>query len=193
VEGVFSSSKCASISQMCKSVPPRAGHLLFITFHSRASRYQLHLTIFGGDRRCTVASVAKPTDATGASVAPPSSHVSRSLEVHRVCRTTEQPRVAPPIDVALPPSDAVQKPCFHAEPSDAYATRMTDAVMSVCRSHSHVPTHFHSVRHVCRDRQTRHREAVCAPDHQTRPVLSRVTCLSCYAAPRIKRLSCNTR
>jgi hypothetical protein len=80
VEGVFSSSKCASISQMCKRGPPRAGHLLFITFHSRAIHYQLHWTIFEGDRRCTVASVAKPTDATGASVAPPSGHVSRPLE-----------------------------------------------------------------------------------------------------------------
>jgi hypothetical protein len=63
VEGVFSSSKCASISQMCKSRPPRASHLLFITFHSRANRYQLHWTIFGGDRCCTVASIA-PTRAT---------------------------------------------------------------------------------------------------------------------------------
>jgi hypothetical protein len=49
VEGKFSTSKCASISQMCKSQPPRVGHLLFITFHLRASRYQLHWTIFGGD------------------------------------------------------------------------------------------------------------------------------------------------
>jgi hypothetical protein len=70
VEGVFSRSKCASISQICKSEPPRAGHLLFITFHSRASRYQLHWTIFGGVRRCTVASVAKPIDATDVSIAP---------------------------------------------------------------------------------------------------------------------------
>jgi hypothetical protein len=70
VEEVFSSSKCASISPMCKREPSRAGHLLFILFHSRASHYQLHWTIFGGDRRCTVASIAKPTDTTGASVAP---------------------------------------------------------------------------------------------------------------------------
>jgi hypothetical protein len=80
VEGVFSSSKYASISQMCKREPQRDGNLLFITFHSRASRYQLHWTIFGSDRRCTVSSHAKPTDATGASVSPPSGHVSRLLE-----------------------------------------------------------------------------------------------------------------
>ena len=31
VEGVFSSSMCASSIQMCKSSPPKAGHLLFIS------------------------------------------------------------------------------------------------------------------------------------------------------------------
>jgi hypothetical protein len=80
VEGVFSSSKCASISQMCKRGPPRAGYLLFIVNEKATSRYTLHWAIFGGDRRCSVASVAKPTDATGASVAPPSGYVSRPLE-----------------------------------------------------------------------------------------------------------------
>jgi hypothetical protein len=39
VEGNFSSSKCDSIFQMCKREPPRVDHHLFITFHSRASRY----------------------------------------------------------------------------------------------------------------------------------------------------------
>jgi hypothetical protein len=60
--------------------PPKAGHLLFIANRKATSRYTLHWAKFGGDRRCTVASVAKPTDAIGASVAPPSSHVSRPLE-----------------------------------------------------------------------------------------------------------------
>jgi hypothetical protein len=88
--------------------------------------------------------------------------------------------------------DAIQRTCFCAEPSDAYATRLTDAATSVCRSHSRAPTQFHSVRRVCRDRQTWHREAVCALDHQTRPVLSRVMRLSRYAAPKTPELQHTT-
>jgi hypothetical protein len=70
VERKFSSSKYDSISQMCKREPLRAGHLLFIAKRKATSRYTLYWVIFGGDRRCTVAFVAKPIDATGAFVAP---------------------------------------------------------------------------------------------------------------------------
>jgi hypothetical protein len=81
--------------------------------------------------------------------------------------------------------DVVQRTCFRAKPLDVDATRPTDATTSVCCTHSRVPAQFHSVRRVFRDRQTRHREVVCAPDRQTRPVLSRVTRLSRYAAPHL--------
>ena len=83
VEGKFSSSKCASISQMCKREPPRAGHHIFIAKGKPTSRYTLHWAIFGGDRRCTVASVAKPTDARPASVALYSRHVSQRAQNQR--------------------------------------------------------------------------------------------------------------
>jgi hypothetical protein len=63
VEGKFSSSKCASISQMCKREPPRAGHLLFIANGKATSRY----TPVEGDRR----GHAKATDA----VVPRPSHL----------------------------------------------------------------------------------------------------------------------
>jgi hypothetical protein len=46
VEGKFSSSKYASISQMCKREPPRAGHLLFIEWGRATSHY----TPIEGDR-----------------------------------------------------------------------------------------------------------------------------------------------
>jgi hypothetical protein len=39
VKEVFSSSKDVSISQKCKSLPPRADHLLFIEWGRGASRY----------------------------------------------------------------------------------------------------------------------------------------------------------
>jgi hypothetical protein len=48
---------------------PRAGHLLFISKGKATSHYTLYWAIFGGDRRCTVASIAKPIDATGTSIA----------------------------------------------------------------------------------------------------------------------------
>jgi hypothetical protein len=67
---------------MCKSKPPRAGHLLFITFHSRASHYQLHWMIFGGDRRFTVVFVA-PTRATCPSDQKPTVKNSRVRHVRR--------------------------------------------------------------------------------------------------------------
>jgi hypothetical protein len=54
VEGKFSSSKCASKSQICKREPPRAGQI----------------------SGATDASVAKPTDATLASVTLKHRHVS---------------------------------------------------------------------------------------------------------------------
>jgi hypothetical protein len=47
VERKFSNSKCASISQMYKREPPRAGHLLFIANGKTTSRY----TLVEGDRR----------------------------------------------------------------------------------------------------------------------------------------------
>jgi hypothetical protein len=47
VEGVFSSSKDVSISQKCKREAPKPTPLLFITKHSRGSRYAL----VGGNRR----------------------------------------------------------------------------------------------------------------------------------------------
>jgi hypothetical protein len=63
VERKFSSSKYASISQMCKREPPRVGHLLFIVNGKATSRY----TPIEGDRH----GHAKATDA----VVPRPSHL----------------------------------------------------------------------------------------------------------------------
>jgi hypothetical protein len=142
VEGKFSSSKCASISQMCKSEPPRDGHLLFITFYSRASRYQLHWMIFEGDRHCTVASVA-PTRATCPSNRNPTVNF---LSNRRVLRFATQ-HLSPATDASDAPYP--QRPSrnrhgpvrtFHPSSSDAYTARPTDAASSVCRSRSRAPT-----------------------------------------------------
>jgi hypothetical protein len=123
-------------------------------------------------------------------------------------RSTRQMRLSRSTDAASPPSDVVQKPCFHAESSDtyatrpidvatsvsrshsnAYATRPTNAATSVSRSHSHAPAQFHSVRHwnsagghVCCLRNS----ASVAPACTGRARVARQTLTSASVAPGLR-------
>jgi hypothetical protein len=162
VEGKFSSSKCASISQMCKREPPGADHLLFIANRKATSRYTLHWAKFGGDRRCTVASIAKATDATGASVAPPSSHMSRPLEFTALTLYTSDASVA--TDRRRLATIRCGPVAIFAECStDASAAALTDAV-SVCRASPRAPeqTLYRQTRQQCpRPRLSQSQQRVC--------------------------------
>ena len=54
MEGVFSSSKCASIIQICKRELPKAGHLLFISPLKELAVGHFHWAEIGGTGRYQV-------------------------------------------------------------------------------------------------------------------------------------------
>ena len=54
MEGVFSSSKYASSNQICKSLPPKAGHLLFISSLKELAVGHFHWAEIGGTGRYQV-------------------------------------------------------------------------------------------------------------------------------------------
>jgi hypothetical protein len=153
---------------MCKREPPRAGHLLFIANRKATSRYTLYWAKFGGDRRCTVASIAKLIDATGASVAPLISHVSRPLEFTALALYTSDASVA----TNRRRFATVRRGLVanFTERSTDVSTAAPTHTVSVCRASPHAPeqTLCRQTRQQCpRPRLSRSRQRVCRT-HQRR-------------------------
>jgi hypothetical protein len=149
VKGKFSSSKCASVSQMCKREPLKTGYLLFIANGKATSRY----TPVEGDRRghakVTYAAVPRPSHLcaprvpahskpTVESPATDASHAEATSVCHCDRRGTEssKPRSRPTDAFNGRSTDAVLR-LSQRKAAHFLSTRPTDTDVSVCHVNAH--------------------------------------------------------